>query len=192
MEKYGYLECVPPGSEGNTHLHRLLLYRAQRYIDTPRYHPLDFRLTDTDMYEVPPDRYQYDTGRHVGRVEGVLGQDPVPQEDLDVPSVRQDLLAVIGNSRRRSTPSEWQQSDGKETRLTVAVWDPITNHLQHLPVCTQTEIQEAVKKFQVNQTYKYIDMIRYDCKSNYVYIMAPGPILEHSRVTSPARSSTFH
>ncbi|XP_071551072.1 uncharacterized protein [Panulirus ornatus] len=145
LEKYGYLECVPPGSESNTHLHRLLLYRTQRYVETPRYDPLDFRLTDTDMYELPPERYQYNTGIHV---EGVPKEEPVPKEDLDVPSARQDLLADLDTSQRRSTPSEWQPLAGRDTRPTVAVWDPVTSQLHHLPVCTKTEIQEAVKKFQ--------------------------------------------
>lgn len=32
---------------------------------------------------------------------------------------------------------------------TVAVWDPNTATLRYLPICSQKDIQEAVKKFQV-------------------------------------------
>lgn len=58
-----------------------------------------------------------------------------------MPSVRQNLLSPIWSVRG----SKYQQKDEGPS---VAVWDPDTARLHHLPVCTLTQIQQAVAKFQ--------------------------------------------
>lgn len=111
LEKYGYLWCVPPGSENNTRLHRLLLYR----------------LPDTHHHSQASTSLKF-TGRLSGVWKGGSGRP-------EVYGVSQELVKseVYGNP----VPG------------TVAVWDPNTATLRYLPICTQKDIQEAVKKFQV-------------------------------------------
>lgn len=111
LEKYGYLWCVPPGSENNTRLHRLLLYR----------------LPDTHHHSQAST-----TLRFTGRLSGVWRGDSGRPE---VYGVSQEVVK--------------SEVYGKPAPGTVAVWDPNTATLRYLPICTQKDIQEAVKKFQV-------------------------------------------
>ncbi|KAK4317820.1 hypothetical protein Pmani_011144 [Petrolisthes manimaculis] len=110
LEKYGYLWCVPPGSENNTRLHRLLLYR----------------LPDTHHHSQASTTLKF-SGRLSGAWRG-------GERGREVYGVNQEVVKseVYGNP----LPG------------TVAVWDPDTVTLRYLPICTQTDIQEAVKKFQ--------------------------------------------
>nr|XP_045595035.1 uncharacterized protein LOC123756091 [Procambarus clarkii] len=139
LEKYGYLQCVPPGSEGNTRLHRLLLYRRRHPPPALPRHPPDFRLAAGVGGSHPP--LPTTVHHKVGRV---LGERTSPAENLDVPSARQDLLSPAWGARKRAGGSLQQE----RRPPTVAVWDPDTSRLHHLPVCSLSQIQHAITKFQ--------------------------------------------
>ncbi|XP_042240544.1 uncharacterized protein LOC121878398 [Homarus americanus] len=142
LEKYGYLDCVPPGSEDNVRLHRLLLYRRQQSPNTPQYDPLDFRLVAPHTRNLPQQTEYHTSGDH--SMERMHRWETLPQEDLQIPSVRQDLLSPLWSSRTSASQKELKGEEGPS----VAVWDPDTNQLHYLSVCSDAQIQQAVHKFQ--------------------------------------------
>ncbi|XP_068205870.1 matrix metalloproteinase-21-like isoform X2 [Palaemon carinicauda] len=143
LEKYGYLSCVPPGSETNTHLHRLLLRRLRPTSYAQTNQPLDLRLPPS------PSSYQ--------------AYPPPPQSTstlIDKKNWREAHMNYIWKTRMQSLGltkmapfpgHRFQRGSGEEGNF-VAVEDPDDGSTHYLPVCRTEEIQAAIQNFQ--ETYQ--------------------------------------
>lgn len=137
LEKYGYLDCVPPGSEANTRLHRLLLYR-RRHLASPAHHFHDGGVSESDEHKL---------GEHLPLSHNTDGDERL----LKAPS---EGKPQTGSSKRVHSSSSGNADkdlvqDFDSTRHTVTVWDPFSGYLHHLPICSPGDIAKAVRKFQV-------------------------------------------
>ncbi|KAK8399067.1 hypothetical protein O3P69_004264 [Scylla paramamosain] len=143
LEKYGYLDCVPPGSEANTRLHRLLLYRRRRLIDPPSYGTLDVRLRS-------PDKRMQVTILHSNHKSND-DKDKTQAQTQAQTQAADDAPGLPYKENNKTTSNNPKESDVKilnTKHSKVTVWDPFTGYLHHLPICSQGEIEKAIKKFQ--------------------------------------------
>lgn len=151
MEKYGYLDCIPPGSERNTHLHRLLLYRQENPEPNPshQYTPLDFRLFSLVNPRLPADTKQYYRNKIndyvLASTEDVGGSTPLVRLKIIEPTLKSYWYS------RRKGLQQLLTGRGRGARRAVVVEDPAKLGYQYLPVCSKEQIQEAIDKFQVSR-----------------------------------------
>lgn len=148
LEKYGYLDCIPPGSERNTHLHRLLLYRQENPEPNPshQYTPLDFRLFSLVNPRLPADTKQYYRNKIndyvLASTEDVGGSTPLVRLKIIEPTLKSYWYS------RRKGLQQLLTGRGRGARRAVVVEDPAKLGYQYLPVCSKEQIQEAIDKFQ--------------------------------------------
>ncbi|MPC09945.1 Matrix metalloproteinase-21 [Portunus trituberculatus] len=144
LEKYGYLDCVPPGSEANTRLHRLLLYRRQRLNDPPGYDTLDVRLRSPDKrMQVTILHSNHKSNKDKNQTQ-ITTQAQTQAAGDDAPG----LSPKESNTTTSNDPKESEVNTPNTKQSKVTVWDPFTGYLHHLPICSQGEIEKAIKKFQ--------------------------------------------
>ncbi|XP_042873212.1 uncharacterized protein LOC122253878 [Penaeus japonicus] len=148
LEKYGYLDCIPPGSERNTRLHRLLLYRREDPEPTNghRYTPLDFRLFSLVNPRLPTDMKQY----YRKKINDYVLSSPQDVGER-TPLVRLKIIEPTLKSYWYSRRKGLQQiltGRGRGARRAVVVEDPAKLGYQYLPVCSKEQIQGAIDKFQ--------------------------------------------
>ncbi|KAG0725430.1 Matrix metalloproteinase-21 [Chionoecetes opilio] len=136
LEKYGYLDCVPPGSEANTHLHRLLLYR-RRHLAGPGLDKFDIRTKPSSKRTSLKDLHSSHKSDDNKSLEKMSSR-----TKTEVVDDKQVLPSTLKKPKETLVHPETLQ------RGTVTVWDPFTGGLHHLPVCSRTQIEKAVKKFQ--------------------------------------------
>ncbi|XP_063603788.1 uncharacterized protein LOC134779485 [Penaeus indicus] len=148
LEKYGYLNCIPPGSERNTHLHRLLLYRRENPEPNTshQYTPLDFRLFSLVNPRLPTDMKQYYRKKIndyvLSSTEDVEGKTPLIRLKIIEPTLKSYWYS------RRKGMEQLLTGRGRGARRAVVVEDPAKLGYQYLPVCSKVQIQEAIDKFQ--------------------------------------------
>lgn len=137
---------MPPGSEANTRLHRLLLYRRRRYIDAPDYDTLDATLSS-------PDKRMQVTILHSNNMNK-KNESKTQGETQAQTQAADDAPGLSSKEVNTTTAKDPQDSEGNTSgtkRGKVTVWDPFTGNLHHLPICSQSEIEKAIKKFQVGR-----------------------------------------
>ena len=143
LEKYGYLDCVPPGSKTNTRLHRLLLYR-RRHLVTPGHDSLNVKLTSPDKHKPLTDLHSNNEGTDDKVFEKSSSRiNTQAADDLTIPSSKESIKTDFDGAKESIVKTS------KEERSTVTVWDPFTGCLHHLPICSRDQIEKAIKKFQV-------------------------------------------
>ncbi|XP_066944366.1 matrix metalloproteinase-21-like isoform X1 [Macrobrachium rosenbergii] len=158
LEKYGYLSCVPPGSESNTRLHRLLLRRLRPTSYSQTNQPLDFRLppvsfsssssspssaSSPSTYPVSPPPPQKSTSALI---------DKKNWREAHMNYVWKMRLQALGLTKTAPFPGHRYLRGSFDERNFVAVEDPDDGSTHYLPVCTTEEIQKAIQNFQ--ETYQ--------------------------------------
>ncbi|XP_050718993.1 uncharacterized protein LOC126999901 isoform X2 [Eriocheir sinensis] len=142
LEKYGYLDCVPSGSEANTRLHRLLLYRRRHLLPSGP-DTLDGSVPVSDKHMLMKDLHQRHNSDEDEGFEKAISGTRAPTEDKSQLGASKGILS---SSSRNPDKDLVKYIDSK--RRTVTVWDPFSGHLHHLPICSPGDIAKAVRKFQ--------------------------------------------
>lgn len=146
LEKYGYLDCVPSGSEANTRLHRLLLYRRRHLLPSGP-DTLDGSMPASGKHMLMKDLHQRHNSDEDEEFEKAISGTRAPTEDK--PQLGASKGIPSSSSSRNPDKDLVKYIDSK--RRTVTVWDPFSGHLHHLPICSPGDIAKAVRKFQVSQ-----------------------------------------
>lgn len=143
LEKYGYLDCVPAGSEANTRLHRLLLYR-RRHLLPPIPYTRDGSVPAPGRHVLMKDLHSSHNRNDEGFGKAKSGT-TASDENKPQLGAPQEMLSSFSRNPDKDLV---KYIDSKHR--TVTVWDPFTGYLHHLPICSPGDIAKAVKKFQVS------------------------------------------